>query len=100
MAGEGIMEPGLVHLVKTHWPERPGWRAFEAHRAILLVRNPFDAIESYFNMTLTNTHHLTLKEEVYERFQDTFKVCACVCLRVPVCVLPACAFTQYKAQLQ
>lgn len=45
-----------VRVVKTHYPERLGFRPFEAERVILLVRNPFDAIDSYFNMALTNTH--------------------------------------------
>lgn len=69
MAGEGVVDPRLVHIVKSHWPERRGWRSFEAQRIILLVRNPFDAIDSYFNMCLTNTHHLSLTEEVYHRFR-------------------------------
>lgn len=45
-----------VRVVKTHYPERMGYRTFEGKKAILLVRNPFDAINSYFNMALTNTH--------------------------------------------
>lgn len=45
-----------VRVVKTHFPERSGLRPFECDKAILLVRNPFDAIDSYFNMALTNTH--------------------------------------------
>ena len=63
-AGEGVVDPSLVHIVKTHWPERPGFSSYHAHRAVLLVRNPFDAIDSYFNMCLTNTHHLSLAESV------------------------------------
>lgn len=45
-----------VQVVKTHYPERTGLRPFEGDKAILLVRNPFDAVDSYFNMALTNTH--------------------------------------------
>lgn len=51
---------GRSWVVKTHWPERYGYKRFTAHRVILLVRNPFDAINSYFNMGLTNTHEKTL----------------------------------------
>lgn len=37
---------------------------FYIARMILVVRNPFDAIESYFHMGLTNTHDKTLTTEV------------------------------------
>ena len=30
--------------VKTHYPERAGHLRYKANRAVLLVRNPFDAI--------------------------------------------------------
>jgi hypothetical protein len=73
MAGEGVVDPQLVRVVKTHWPERRGWCPVAAHRAVLLVRNPFDAIDSYFNMCLTNTHHLSLTEEVYTEFFGTWQ---------------------------
>ncbi|CAN0472101.1 unnamed protein product, partial [Hapterophycus canaliculatus] len=53
--GEGVVDH-RVRVVKTHYPERSGFRPFECSKAILLVRNPFDAIDSYFNMALTNTH--------------------------------------------
>lgn len=53
--GEGVVDH-RVRVVKTHYPERMGYREFEGNKAILLVRNPFDAIDSYFNMALTNTH--------------------------------------------
>jgi len=73
MAGEGVVDRRLVRMVKTHWPERRGWCPVQAQRAVLLVRNPFDAIDSYFNMCLTNTHHLSLTEEVYAEFTDTWR---------------------------
>jgi hypothetical protein len=56
LVGEGVISPSHTPLVKTHWPERIGYRRFTAHRAILLVRNPFDAIDSYWNLNVTNTH--------------------------------------------
>lgn len=55
MKGEGVVDH-RVRVVKTHYPERLGFRPFEGGKAVLLVRNPFDAIDSYFNMALTNTH--------------------------------------------
>jgi len=66
LAGEGITSPSQAPLVKTHWPERIGFRKYAAHRAILLVRNPFDAIDSYWNLNVTNTHTEKVVDEVYE----------------------------------
>ena len=43
-------------ICKTHWPERIGCHTYHANRVILLVRNPFDAADSYWHMNLTNTH--------------------------------------------
>jgi len=56
--------PMATPVVKTHYPERRGHLPYWADRVILLVRNPYDAIESYFNMCLTNTHNLKLHESV------------------------------------
>jgi hypothetical protein len=47
-------------MVKSHYPERYGYLPFDVGRVVLLVRNPFDAIESYFNMAFTNTHDKAL----------------------------------------
>lgn len=47
-----------------------GYVRFDAHRLILLVRNPFDAIESYFHMAMTNTHDKSLTDQVMETLQD------------------------------
>ena len=43
-------------ICKTHWPERIGCHSYDCHRVVLLVRNPFDATDSYWHMNLTNTH--------------------------------------------
>lgn len=67
LVGEGITSPSQTPLVKTHWPERIGFRAFTAHRAVLLVRNPFDAIDSYWNLNVTNTHTDKVTEEIYRQ---------------------------------
>ncbi|TMW66065.1 hypothetical protein Poli38472_003830 [Pythium oligandrum] len=69
MKGEGIVDDS-VWFVKTHFPERVGWKSFNIQKAILVVRNPWDAIDSYFNMTLTNSHNKSLHESQYERFAD------------------------------
>ncbi|OWZ21986.1 hypothetical protein PHMEG_0003383 [Phytophthora megakarya] len=69
MKGEGVVDES-VWFVKTHFPERVGYKAFPVKKAILVVRNPWDAIDSYFNMTLTNTHNKSLHESQYERFAE------------------------------
>jgi len=59
--------------VKSHYPERAGWRSFEAKRVVLLVRFPHDAICSYFQMAMTNTHDEALEEEVWEKYEEKFE---------------------------
>ena len=46
---------------------------YNADRVILLVRNPYDAIDSYWNMCCTNTHTESVVEEVYERYRDKWR---------------------------
>lgn len=57
--GEGVVDDS-VWVVKSHYPERYGFLSFDVDRVVLLVRNPFDAIESYFHMAFTNTHDKSL----------------------------------------
>ena len=70
LVGEGVTRQ--VRVVKTHYPERRGSR-MNAQRAILLVRNPYDAIDSYWNLNLTNTHTETVTDDVYDIHQSTFE---------------------------
>ncbi len=65
--GEGVVDGNAVCVVKSHFPERLGWKPFTAHRVVLLVRNPLDAIDSYFNMILTQTHTKSIADEEYAR---------------------------------
>jgi hypothetical protein len=39
----------------------------------LVVRNPFDAIDSYWNLNVTNTHTEKVTDEIYEQFHDFFQ---------------------------
>lgn len=71
LIGEGVTNT-RIQVLKTHYPERPGFRA-KGKRAILLVRNPYDAIDSYWNLNLTNTHTETVVDDVYEKYNDTFE---------------------------
>ena len=67
MVGEGVVDD-RVWMVKTHFPERLGKFKFSARRAIVIVRNPFDAIVSYFNMIITQSHTHSLIESEYEKY--------------------------------
>eukprot|EP00658_Telonema_sp_P-2_P041084 TRINITY_DN29385_c0_g1_i1.p1 TRINITY_DN29385_c0_g1~~TRINITY_DN29385_c0_g1_i1.p1 ORF type:complete len:249 (-),score=32.81 TRINITY_DN29385_c0_g1_i1:150-896(-) len=69
--GEGIVDDRVL-VVKTHFPERDGWKRFECDRLILLVRNPWDAIDSLWNMALTNTHTRQLTDQVYADLAPDF----------------------------
>ncbi|KAL3810589.1 hypothetical protein ACHAXA_002453 [Cyclostephanos tholiformis] len=66
----------LVNIVKTHFPERKGWRYVDGNRVLLLVRNPYDAIDSYWNLCCTNTHTRTLEESVYIKYSQKFEAMA------------------------
>lgn len=63
--GEGVVDDS-IWVVKTHYPERMGYRKFSCSRVVLLVRNPFDAIESYFYMGMTNTHNKRLSSKAFD----------------------------------
>lgn len=67
MCGEGVID-SRVNCVKTHWPERTGWGSCVGSKVVLVVRNFWDAIDSYFNMCLSNTHDESLREEVRVEF--------------------------------
>ena len=73
LLGEGVVD-NSVNIVKTHFPERHGHRYFYTKSVILLVRNPFDAIDSYFNMNMTNTHNQSVSESQYERFAEQWEL--------------------------
>jgi hypothetical protein len=44
-----------VWIVKTHFPERFGYKRYKVKKIILLIRNPFDTLDSYFNMVQRHT---------------------------------------------
>ena len=70
LVGEGVTSRHSVAVVKTHWPERVGHSPFLAHRAVLVVRNPYDAMDSYWNMNATCSHTKTLAPVVYQQFAE------------------------------
>ena len=57
----------MVQFVKTHFPERMGSPQFRASRVVLLVRNPFDAIDSFYNLMMTGTHTASVTPEIREK---------------------------------
>jgi hypothetical protein len=56
LAGEGTLDDS-VWLVKSHYPERIGATTFDAHKVVIIVRNPLDCIFSLFNMVGTISHN-------------------------------------------
>lgn len=69
MAGEGLVD-NRVWIVKTHYPERHGKTKFQAHRCILLVRNPLDCITSLFHMVATGSHEQSIVDSDFKKFED------------------------------
>jgi hypothetical protein len=73
LVGEMAVGANLVQFVKTHYPERQGSQQFYASRVVLLVRNPFDAIESYFNLMMTGRHTDSVSPEVRAKTVKIFE---------------------------
>jgi len=70
MQGEGIVDD-RCWIVKTHFPELDRLELpFIAQKAIVLVRNPFDVIDSYFNMGATGSHSKSIDDGEYLKFAD------------------------------
>lgn len=63
LVGEAATQTNCVQFVKTHFPERRGTPPFLVSRAVLVVRNPYDAMWSYFNLMMSNEHTKSLTEE-------------------------------------
>jgi hypothetical protein len=60
-----------IWIYKTHYPARKGKGIYEFDKILLVVRNPFDAIDSMFNLYITNSHSKSIVKEEYERlFHD------------------------------
>lgn len=72
LVGEAATQTNCVQFVKTHYPERMGAPPFRVNRAVLLVRNPYDALESYFNLMTTNTHTTSLSAEERKKHEKIF----------------------------
>lgn len=73
LVGEAAVGANCVQFVKTHYPERRGQPPFKASRIVLLVRNPYDAIESHFNLMMTGTHTTSIDEEQRSKFNQAWE---------------------------
>jgi len=73
LVGEMAVGANMVQFVKTHFPERQGAAPFRACMSVVLVRNPFDAMESYFNLMMTGTHTATVTDEVRKKTTKVFE---------------------------
>ena len=60
LVGEAAVQAARVQLVKTHYPERRGHGALPTARVVWLVRNPLDALHSYFHLLTTQSHTTSL----------------------------------------
>ena len=72
LVGEMATGTENVQFVKTHYPERMGHPPFAVDRAVLLVRNPYDALDSYFNLMSTSTHTTSLSPEARKKYAKVF----------------------------
>lgn len=72
LVGEMATGTNKTQFVKTHYPERMGGRPFAVSRAVLLVRNPYDAIDSYFNLMTTSSHTTSMNKEDRKKYQSVF----------------------------
>jgi len=98
LRGEGITDE-RVWLVKSHWPERRGVRPVGVSAALVLVRSPFDAIDSYFNLVLTGAQRYTCRHIFTQTHTHTHiclhthththtHICVCVyvCIYDMICI--------------
>lgn len=74
LQGEGISDD-RVWMVKTHFPERTGpvFAPVRMHGAIVLVRNPCDAVDSLWNMRRTKSHTRSVWPLAYTLARDEWQ---------------------------
>jgi len=70
-AGEGVFDD-TVHIVKTHWPNRPG-KPYDCSRAVVLIRNPFDSLYSWWKFRATQSHGGTDQDDSLTRLTGQLK---------------------------
>eukprot|EP00349_Pseudokeronopsis_sp_Brazil_P000937 CAMPEP_0202960718 /NCGR_PEP_ID=MMETSP1396-20130829/4872_1 /ASSEMBLY_ACC=CAM_ASM_000872 /TAXON_ID= /ORGANISM="Pseudokeronopsis sp., Strain Brazil" /LENGTH=110 /DNA_ID=CAMNT_0049680119 /DNA_START=92 /DNA_END=424 /DNA_ORIENTATION=- len=58
-----------VEYIETHFPYYCAGSS-TAYKSLVLVRNPFDVIDSYFNLSMTCTHARAMHDDEYARYAD------------------------------
>jgi len=69
--GEGLQDE-RVWIVKTHHPEMFSRKEYNTDRCILLVRNPLDAMVSYFMMNATGTQDCTMPDSEFKKWHNNW----------------------------
>lgn len=72
LKAEGIFDD-RVWMVKSHHPERAGSDMLDAHKCVLVVRNPLDAIMSLFHMVATGTHNCSVHPDDFDAWYPLFE---------------------------
>ena len=67
--GSNIID-NSVWIYKTHFPSRKGIGNYKFEKIICLLRNPFDALDSMFNLYTTNTHTDSITKDMYKKYDQ------------------------------
>ena len=66
LGGEGLVGKE-TWITKTHYPCTPSHKEYQIEKAVLIIRNPFDAVFSLFNFFFTQSQNSTLKQEEFDK---------------------------------
>lgn len=69
--GNGVLQNNSW-VYKTHYPARLGKCSYKFEKILLVVRNPFDALESMFNLFTTNSHTNSISDDMYTEYFDNW----------------------------
>ena len=61
-----------VWIIYSHYPILSEFD-FNVKRIVLGVRNPFDVMDSFFNLLMTKSQNKSLAEEEYIKYKDIFE---------------------------
>ena len=73
LLGEGKIDDG-VWIIKSHYPERVGYKALTINKCVVIVRSPIDCMASLFNMIITGSHSKSIKDSDYDKVQDIWNM--------------------------
>ena len=69
--GENLIDD-RVWITKSHFPERVFFAHQTINKAVVIVRNPLDAIFSKFNFDVTHTHDTSISDRSMAKYADLF----------------------------